>query len=93
MSEIDQVRDKTTPDTTRLSDAKIQEYLSLYNDREAVARVLLAAADCCEYLDSFIEFNSISADGISLGKPNWSDKAKNYRSQATKGKKETIFLV
>lgn len=83
LSDLQRVRNKTTNDTAAVSDDLINEYLMLYRERKYEVRILLAAADICDYLATLIPYKIVSSETTKLDDVQYSTMADKYRSQAS----------
>jgi hypothetical protein len=82
IDEIEAVRDKTTKNTSKLTDDKIQQYLLEHAHHSRKARILLAAAECIEFLNRDVTWQSQTLGSQSASGNLMLDRAKDYRRQA-----------
>jgi hypothetical protein len=76
LTALEQVRNKTTIDTAKLTDEMIRELLAANDDV-----IDLAVADALEYIASKQEYTSVTRGGISVSGPTAFDRSKYYRAR------------
>jgi hypothetical protein len=89
LTEIQRVRNLTSPDTVKLPDWMIGDYLADHAGTTEVPvssqkRVLLASADCCDYLLTFTDWDSYTAEGVTVTRNLLAARAESYRVRAAR---------